>query len=275
MVSLLLSHSISLVRPLSKRVVMLTIFLGFLKQGNILITIGCTSHDFAIFLIRSFEAKEFKVGEKTYFNLSFEEAYDESGDPEVFNPFVDWIKFNKSFPEKFKVFVTNLRDCFDDLISRRAGTETLAHPRFYDSISSACAVYLGTIQDHDEEDFKEGGYELFDRMVNQAHKICELRNHKSNFDNLKDYETALAIIVDLEEFMSQFQGDYETHSIWIFMNFYRSYNPFFYRKSGGEYVVRDFELFDECFNDRSLALYFMVCSYMLVRAQTNICLYVR
>ena len=220
------------------------------------------------FIFRSFEAKEYRAGEPTHFNLKLKDV--DGDDDTVYNPLLDWVEFNKSFPEKLKVIVTKLKDCVDDLISERSDVDDLAHSNFYPSISSSCAKCLGTIQEHDENDFKEGGYEIFYYMTSQGHYFNELRHKQQRFSSAQDYAAVMVIVHALLEFMNQFNEDYNSHPIWIFMNFYRSYNPFFYRNSAKEYVVRDFELFDECFSARSVALYFMVCRSMLVNILTNI-----
>ena len=224
------------------------------------------------FEFRSFEAREYRSGETTHFNMKIE--HDDGDADTVYNPFLDWVEFNKSFPEKLKVIVTKLKDCVDDLISKRSDVDDLAQTDFYPSISSSCATCLRTIHEHDENDFKEGGYEIFSFMTSQAHYFNELRYKQQRFSNHEDYAAVMVIVYALDDLMNKFEQDYDSHHIWIFMNYYRSYNPFFYRNSAGDYVVRDFELFDECFIARSVALYFMVCRSMLVNILTNILLYV-
>ena len=80
------------------------------------------------FEFRSFEAREYRSGETTHFNMKIE--HDDGDADTVYNPFLDWVEFNKSFPEKLKVIVTKLKDCVDDLISKRSDFDDLAHPNF-------------------------------------------------------------------------------------------------------------------------------------------------
>lgn len=224
-------------------------------------------------MIRSFEAKAYSsVGELTHFHLLTQptNGYEDERQ-EVWNPFLDWIDFNKSFVKKVKDIATALKHCMDDFISKRSHTELLAFSAdFYKKVSSKCAEYLETIQDHDDNDFSEGGYQVFSLIKRQAFKMHELRDYEHQFDSAEDFQIVLGIIDDLKDFMNKFVRDLEEHSVWIFMNFYRSYNPFFYRNSAGEYFVQDFKKFEESIHFRSLGLYFMVCNSMLVNRLTNI-----
>ena len=63
-----------------------------------------------------------------------------------------------------------------------------------------------------------------------------------------------------EEFYARRRTFRESH-VWIFMNYFRPYNPFFSRLPSGQYVVQSYDKFKQSFDIGSIALYFMVSLY--------------
>ena len=66
---------------------------------------------------------------------------------------------------------------------------------------------------------------------------------------------------DIGEEINARRRQFRESHVWIFMNYFRPYNPFFTRIADGQYIVQSYDKFKQSFDIGSIALYFMVSLY--------------
>ena len=66
---------------------------------------------------------------------------------------------------------------------------------------------------------------------------------------------------DIDDEINARRRQFRESHVWIFMNYFRPYNPFFTRIADGQYIVQSYDKFKQSFDIGSIALYFMVSLY--------------
>jgi len=93
-------------------------------------------------------------------------------------------------------------------------------------------------------------------------QILTMTNSWTPEDLPADFVAYFQTFSDLfdEEINARRRAFRESH-VWIFMNYFRPYNPFFTRLPSGLYIVQSYDKFKQSFDMGSIALYFMVSLY--------------
>lgn len=177
-----------------------------------------------------------------------------------FNPFKHFVGLTKTCILQFKSCATEIKDCFQELEdSGNYGAN------FFDDTIKQCDRLLDHIEEHDTNDFSVGGYDIFSKIF-EVHNdlILGIESQddgdwieREDASRLKAAATASRMAAEI------YSKEFEESHVWIFMNFYRFYNPFYHKNEDGQYVAQSIDNVRDLIHFRSLGLYFMVCIFFV------------
>lgn len=197
-------------------------------------------------------------GFERFFHLKEVKLTGEEGEETtmLFNPFKHFVGQSKTCISQFKINATEIKECSQELKDSGYHSAT-----FFDDIIKQCDILLNYIEEHDTNDFSVGGHVIFSKIFSAKYDLILAIESQDDGDWIKsEAATRLkAYAAASRKTAETYAQEFEESHIWIFMNFYRSYNPFYYKSEDGKYVAQPINNVADLIHFRSIGLYFMVC----------------
>jgi len=168
------------------------------------------------------------------------------------NPFLDVVLLSKDYLDDICFAIEKLINT----ISKLAGQE------IYDPILQAAnGVISKNVLDTDMYKFGDVMWETFQAAIDHLISVIEGVENSNAWHEISDRDKIMEGNRRLNIYRKRYFDEFRSNHIWIFFNFYRPYNPFYFREPDGSYTVRAKVICEKAISFDSLGLYFMVSYY--------------